>query len=290
MTHKFNDVEQPPTSHASQMLFHGPVIYVDEVYGTISSAPSDIEKVFLSVFVKERRFAAEREYRFAVWSEDEPSPDPVILDVSLAMLASLEQRAALTAQPVSSAVSGEAPSAPMETELESERSTALDQALLPSLLELADRPGTRVAPHPFSADDLPRDLHEVTTTYSAVKALRHAVDRLARDSGVQAASSAWHAEPCIRRLCAVFEDPIRTVRVTDDNFIAVAISFPAGSESEAEFAFGPRGMSTSSVRRDKKETLSRSRDAWVHGLAMTSIIEELEAAGARLRSKPRNAE
>lgn len=165
-----------------------------------------------------------------------------------------------------------------------EYSTGMEAALISDLLDLADNPSTRVAPYAYSSDDPPEGLHRALTTYSATQALRHAVDRLTGERKVQAAGAAWHAEPCVRQLCATFEDPVETVRVTDDNFIVVTIRFPSGHLSEAELAFSPRGMSSCSVRRDRGETLSRSHNAWVGGLAMDGILEKLEAAGACLRT------
>ena len=37
------------------------------------------------IFIKDKRFEAEREYRFVIWSEDEPAEDHVDLKMSLAM-------------------------------------------------------------------------------------------------------------------------------------------------------------------------------------------------------------
>lgn len=286
MTHRFGGlVEREPTRHKQQTVFHGPVIYVSDPYEMVTEASSDWERMLLSIFVKQERFAPEREYRFAVWSEDEPTPEPVILDTSLAMLGSLQERVAEGAHPVAPttvperALSGDKKITPV-----SSAPTRVDENPVPSPLDLVNDPGARIAPHPYSADELPGDLDQVVTTYSAVRALRHAVGNLEGARKVETASSAWHAEPCVRRLCAALEDPIRNVRVTKDNFIALAIKFPAGCRSEAELAFGPRGTSTASVRHERGESLSRSRNAWAGGSGMASVFEALEAAGARLRA------
>ena len=283
ITHKYNGIEQPLTRHANQLVFHGPVKYVDDTYEALAAASSDLERTLLSVFAKHREFAAEREYRFVVWTEEEPPPEPKILAVSRAMLGSLVPRS-IEPQHFPPITLQEEPSERVVSRPTETDSTGMEAALISDLLDLADNPSTRVAPYAYSSDDPPEGLHRALTTYSATQALRHAVDRLTGERKVQAAGAAWHAEPCVRQLCATFEDPVETVRVTDDNFIVVTIRFPSGHLSEAELAFSPRGMSSCSVRRDRGETLSRSHNAWVGGLAMDGILEKLEAAGACLRT------
>ena len=288
MAHNFGGLgEQAPTRHKQQTVFHGPVIYVSDPYEVVSGASSDWERLLSSIFVKQDRFAPEREYRFAVWSEEEPPLEPVILNVSPAMLGSLQVHSnqllvvpAVTPQ--------EEPSELMEIDPKSTPSGRGDRDLVPSLLDLADDPSTRIAPYAYSSGDPPEGLHRALTTYSATQALRHAVDRLTGERKVQAASAAWHAEPCVRQLCTTFEDPVRTVRVTDDNFIVVTVRFPSGHPSEAELAFSPRGMSSCTVKCDNSEKLSRSLNAWVGGLAMTKIVKELESAGVRPRAESPN--
>lgn len=279
MAHNFDGLAaQASTRHRQQAVFHGPVIYVSDPYEAVTGASSDWERLLSSIFMKQDRFAPEREYRFAVWSEEEPSPEPVILNVSPAMLGSLRVRSDNPTM-VPDSTRQDEPATLMEIDPTYAPSGRGDAHLLPRPLDLIDRSTTRIAPHAYSPDEPPDGLHRALTAYSAIQALRHAVDDVTSDRRVEAASAAWHAEPCIRQLCAAFEDPVRTVRLTDDNFLVVTIRFPVGSPSEAELAFSPRGMSTCSVSRDKNKSLSQSRHGWVRGLAMKGIIKELEAAG-----------
>ena len=48
--------------------------------------------MLLPIFVKPHRFAGQREYRFAIWADKEPSEYVVDLDISCAMFGSLEER------------------------------------------------------------------------------------------------------------------------------------------------------------------------------------------------------
>ena len=68
-------------------------------------------------------------------------------------------------------------------------------------------------------EDAPADLDEKTAIYAAVETLRCIVGKV--DNEPMAAAAAWHAEPYIRRLCAVFQDPIDSIRITPDNFIVI---------------------------------------------------------------------
>ena len=53
--------------HRSQLIVHGPVIYTENAFDLAAVAASEGERVFLPVFVKDIRYAHQREYRFAIW-------------------------------------------------------------------------------------------------------------------------------------------------------------------------------------------------------------------------------
>ena len=171
VTHKYDDVEQSATHHKSQLVLHGPVLYVDDPYEALSSASSDGKRMMMSVFLKHRKFRAEREYRFAVWAEEAPAADPVNLDVSLEMLGALQP---LSDEPTSFfLVTPQRESQEvMERDLSSTPSAHLNPASFPSLHDLADQPSTLIAPYKYSSDDPPAGLHRALTTYSAIRALR----------------------------------------------------------------------------------------------------------------------
>ena len=79
MNHSFEGERTLSTKHGLQMIYHGPVIYVDDAYSLIRSATSKHELMLLPLFAKEKKYQAQREYRFAIWAEEEPVEDTVIL-------------------------------------------------------------------------------------------------------------------------------------------------------------------------------------------------------------------
>jgi hypothetical protein len=86
MNHSFSGTGEITTRHKSQFIFHGPVIYVEDPYATISNAPSESEAMLLSLFVKGTKYQDLREYRFVIWAEQEPSNEFEDLDASFAII------------------------------------------------------------------------------------------------------------------------------------------------------------------------------------------------------------
>ena len=74
------------TAHRSQTVYHGPVVYADDPYRRLESASSALEFALLLIFMKPAARRAQREYRFAVWADEEPGRDRVDLKVSAALL------------------------------------------------------------------------------------------------------------------------------------------------------------------------------------------------------------
>ena len=93
MTHSFEGERKLLTHHGVQYLCHGPVIYVDDVYGLIREAETEQHVMFLSLFAKEIQFRDQREYRYAIWSETEPVEETAILDATPAMISAMSERA-----------------------------------------------------------------------------------------------------------------------------------------------------------------------------------------------------
>ena len=69
----------------SQTIFYGPVVYEQDKFARFTSPRNEFEAFLGKIFIKDKRFEAEREYRFVIWSEDEPAEDHVDLKMSLAM-------------------------------------------------------------------------------------------------------------------------------------------------------------------------------------------------------------
>ena len=92
LTHSFEGEPALRTQHSVQMLFHGPVIYVDDVYALIDAATSTYERMLLPLFAKATQYQDMREYRFAIWAEKEPSEKHELLTASAAMIGSMGPR------------------------------------------------------------------------------------------------------------------------------------------------------------------------------------------------------
>ena len=87
-TDSFGD-EVTESRTRGQLIVHGPVTYVTDAFRTIDSARTDAERALLPIFVKHRRFAGQREYRFVIWAEEEAGgmrggPQDIVRDVRLA--------------------------------------------------------------------------------------------------------------------------------------------------------------------------------------------------------------
>lgn len=74
------------THHPSQSVMHGPVVYVDDPYGYVEAASQPLDQMLRAAFCKRRQFEYQREYRFLIWSEQEPDDATVDLAVSPEML------------------------------------------------------------------------------------------------------------------------------------------------------------------------------------------------------------
>jgi len=74
------------TAHASQTVYHGPVVYAEDPWRRLERASSELERRLLPVFLKDAADRAQREYRFAVWTEKEPDEDRLDLEVSPALV------------------------------------------------------------------------------------------------------------------------------------------------------------------------------------------------------------
>ena len=70
------------------------------------------------------------------------------------------------------------------------------------------------------------------------------------DAIVEAASAAYHAEPLLRLLCEQFEDPVRSVAISDDNFVVIRINADDERDSDARIVVSPRGEAAFHLHRD----------------------------------------
>lgn len=304
LKHAFEGEINSKTIHKSQMILHGPVVYVDDPYGKVADSSTLFETILLAIFIKSKEYQDQREYRFAIWTEEEPGEEFVDLNISPSMLGSLRERSVAAVQQTNVSVPDhERKPDPISTQKEKYEDPATEIPPEPSasqagkrinrtLLDVATDPSTPIAPYSYDVMDLPDDLYEKTVTYSAVRALTTAVDGFSGQRRTEIASSAWHAEPCIRRLCARFEDPIKSIAVSDDNYVDVVIKFPQGSRVKARILFGPLGTSSYKIERGWVNPDRGKEKHWQQYLPCQSFLSDLEKAGLPVRQKnsPANSE
>ena len=69
MTHTLNDERVIRTSHDAQVVAHGPVWYTEDVLSFLKSKQDSPLSPYYTMFVKDRKYEAQREYRFIVKSD-----------------------------------------------------------------------------------------------------------------------------------------------------------------------------------------------------------------------------
>ena len=128
---------------------------------------------------------------------------------------------------------------------------------LPSVFDLASDPSMPVAPH--RGENGADPLNESELIHQVVRALRIAVEKFPDSCRVEASSAAFHAEPLLRRLCEEFEDPVRSVAISADNFVVVRVKATDASKFKPRFVIGPPrgGRISPSQRRLQHKRIGR---------------------------------
>ena len=264
-TDTFGD-EVVETRTQGQLIVHGPVVYVADPFRTIASARTVEERVLLPIFVKHHRFAGQREYRFGIWADEEPSECVVDLKVSFSMLGSLVERLPEPASLPRAMHTADCDTEPVEqpdvTEdldrdaASTEPLDSLSDWFWPGLLGSGDNPTTPLSrtidPAEYAADPA------AATTAAALSALRSKVAEVRGERRLKAASSAWHAEPWISHLCKKFMDPIGGISITDEDILVVSLKFPKGVDAKAKMSFGPSGAYVHAVKGAKEQLILHS--------------------------------
>ena len=253
---KIGGRELAPRSLPSQAVFHGPVVYVEDVYKVISGASSDLERMLLPIFTKHIRYRNEREYRFFIFTKEEPHMDCVNLRVSPELMAAMkmiDQEDWLRELPPEEKCDKDGPEAMAlneESSNEPEVSEDLETLWDPlNPLDLLNDPRVTVVPKDYMALGLPDDLAETTAVYGAVQALRTAVESVSAVRRVEVSSAAWYAESYVRRLCARFENPVAGIAIKDSNDIVIRLNFPPESEAVAATVVSPQGTAVCRIQR-----------------------------------------
>ena len=248
---KFAD-QRFESRHRDQMIVHGPVIYTANAFDLAAGAASEGERVFLPVFAKDIQYADQREYRFAIWAEDEPEEEYVDLRVSKAMLGSLQERAGL---PVTSV-----DSSPGETHVPSTASRAPETRaqVRESPPDLGSRsppfregsihfphnpnpPALPVSPHLLGPDESDSQYSEAAATGAVLTALSYKLGQVSGERRIKMAAAAWYAVPWIRTLCSRYEHPIKNIWISDEDILIVELRLPKEIAASAKIGFGPSG-------------------------------------------------
>ncbi len=263
-------------AHKSQTVYHGPVVYLDDPVRRLEGASSELELSLLLVFLKDAARRAEREYRFAVWAEDEPAEDVLDLAVSPALVDAMRKP---RPQPEGSGFvrAGAAEYSAVE-ELEGS-GLPRPRARVETLPAFLGAGNPAVVPRPLD-ETLPGDLRETAAAYAAIEALREAVD--AADAGCRqgAAAAAWHAGPVVRFLHAEFDCAIAGVRVSEDGFIVVTAELSAG-EVEATVTVGPEGTCACTVSAGDTHLACTAPDVRSFERAVRERLAEVGVPGSR---------
>ena len=315
-THSFNGKPTLRTQHATQILYHGPVIYVDDVYALIAAATSDLESMLLPLFAKATKYRDMREYRFAILADTEPSEEKELLTVSAAMVESMGRESPHgepQVMPPSESLEAEKEVAeknsyfddecdnepdawsPSPDEYVEDRSTGLLD-FPRGLPELLDDPAITLRPNKLDPDaELPDDFSILTATYSAVEALRSKVNSVQTDDDlpverkIEAASAAFYAEQHIQSLCEFFNDPVSGISISPDGYIVVEVSLQERPGITCKMAVAPTGECVMQITALGRQSTVTVANPWPRSNMGQSVRQFLDKEANR-RSLDNNTE
>ncbi len=299
MKHSFNNKEEFQTDHKFQWVFHGPVLYVENTYETIENISSKIGAPFAQMFVKNKKYQDQQEYRFVVLREKELSKDVLDLDVSLAMRGAMQERK--KKRPANDDMNKLAAERPMATpsretrskvqvtlqKIEGTTSEDTEQSKMDGelgrLWDILRDPEFPIVPQEYNLTDRNWDMDSMMKSYAAMEALKHAVEKVEGKNKIQAASAAWHAESCIHDLCEEFENSIKAVCIKESRFVDICLNFPDGVECTGRISISPSGTYTIILKKPQNELLYKVGGFNGTRFLVLLIKKDLEEAGLRIR-------
>ena len=286
-----------------QILYHGPVIYVDDVYALLQAATSKTEIMLLPLFAKARKYQHQREYRFVMWAQTEPTAETVFLHASPALIAAMG-REVPTGEPQIMP-----PFEYLEDETRKEKddfedeydavSDQSDVSLIDKITEesdglhsfrrrmfdLANDPATVSRPNKlYPAAAPPDEFESLTATYSAVETLRNSVnsvrtaDNMTPKQKLEAASAAWYAEQHIRSVCETFGDPISGISISPDSFVVIEVSLHERSDIACKMAVAPTGECAMKLTAQGISSTVTVENAWPRSNMGQSVRKCLQNA------------
>ena len=291
---KFEE-ERFESTHRNQLIIHGPVVYTANAFDLTARAASGGERTFLPVFAKDIRYADQREYRFAIWTNEEPDEEYVDLRVSKAMRGALEplRGAAAEAEDGRRDRADAPPSARRAPVTRTQIREAPADTGVPSSLfrdgsihfpHQSNPTATPFIPNTHASGEFDAAVQEAAAAEAALGALRHKVGQVSGRRRTKIAAAAWHAEPWIRSLCSRYHDPIGGVRISDDDILVIHLKLPPELEATARIGFGPSGASVYGVDRGGRYTTGSSSPQWTHMIAPEMFMKTLDELGLRRRA------
>ena len=283
LTHSFEGQPDLHTEHPMQLVFHGPVIYVDDAFGMVEAATSKHELALLPFFAKDEKYKAQREYRFVIFEgtvSDELYIDLPIPTDTVGIVGAEDIDVASQWMPDSPLTKGELAATANDMTSQSDPDSGIDierdlplgrqltednsiETTLFRAFSRTNNPATVYRPHEVSSDDLPEDLQVVTATYSSVQALRSKVrsfleaDEESPERKLKVTSAAWYAEQDIRELCQEFSEPILGVSISPEGDIVIHITLSDWPELKGGFAVTSTGESVYRLKTPRRHLISR---------------------------------
>ena len=303
--HTFEDCPKLRTEHPVQLLYHGPVIYVDDVYALIEGATSKQEILLLPLFAKASNYEHQREYRFAIVTDTEPDAERVFLTVSPALTGAMGQ-AVPTGLPQIMPPAEHIKDEPGEEEdgVDDQYNDATDESsvnmmdlidivredsdaphtLRQPAFELANNPQTVIRPNELDpAAALLEGVAALTDTYPAIGALRSKVNQARTDADLspqqklETASAAWYAEHHIRSLCETFEDLKAGISISPDSFVVVSVSLQERPDIGCKMAVAPSGECAMQLTVPGRQLAVRAETPWplsTMGATLRKFLED----------------
>ena len=262
------------TVHPFQAVLHGPVAYVDDPHSFIEDTDDGFERMVRTVFFKHRSHENQREYRFVVWTEQEPEELTIDLEVSTDMLAALQPPAARP---------------PRDIQVHPDRREVEPVAVPPA--DDPDDPDPSTEGTPLRAEP-PRDLGSASddpvepTTIAMplplallvkIEHARHRFSHMVHDGNAdpRLAAAAFHAERIAVQLLAEFVDPIADVEWAGDVMI-IRFKIPNDADWDARLAVGPLGTAQYRITVGGQSTEVSCDQGW---MIIETLVEDLKQHG-----------
>ena len=271
-THPFS---KQVTRHPSVSVFHGPVAYVDDPHAYVSEAAIEFERMLRSVFFKHIRYADQREYRFVVWTEEEPEEATLDLEVSAGMLAEVRGTPDYDHATAVNSSRGQ--------QIEQQRPRAPDRGSVDD--EAAIQPGGSPAEPTNCECCADKPVHVVVSSgellqravaarfAAAIETFRRVA--LEERHSADLSAAAFHVEWIVMRLLLTFVDPIDSFAWTD-GVLVVTFKTPEGSNVTAQMSVGAHGTAQYKITTDHGYEHVTCRDGF---MIADTLVDDLDRLG-----------